>query len=155
MDDYIITERAGRFVAGYRNTGVGTALRLTPKQAEHELRLGTLRRAGSEVAPLPDASPEALPATEAETDAVGDNTILPSDPEYTKADGVIAADLASSPDSPTPQSETQKAHLEAMTVAQLRELAAAQGVELPAGARKADIVAALASFTSDTARGTA
>ena len=143
MDDYIITERAGRFVAGYRNTGVGTALRLTPKQAEHELRLGTLRRAGSEVAPLPDASPEALPATEAETDAVGDNTTLSDAPQSAKADGSIK------------EVSIDTTPFEAMTVAQLRELAAAQGVELPAGARKADIVAALASFTSDTARGTA
>ena len=125
MDDYIITERAGRFVAGYRNTGVGTALRLTPKQAEHELRLGTLRRAG------------------APSEAGGDNTTLSDALQSAKADGSIK------------EVSIDTTPFEAMTVAQLRELAAAQGVELPAGARKADIVAALASFTSDTARGTA
>jgi len=43
MNRYAITEKAGRFVAGQTNTGVGTVLMLTDKQAEHELRLGTLR----------------------------------------------------------------------------------------------------------------
>lgn len=42
MQDYIITEKAGRIVAGHRNTGVGTTLSLTESQAKHELRLGTL-----------------------------------------------------------------------------------------------------------------
>lgn len=43
MKRYAITEKAGRFVAGRTNTGLGTILTLTLKQAEHELRLGTLR----------------------------------------------------------------------------------------------------------------
>lgn len=42
MPRYIITERAGRFVAGHTNTGVGTALELTERAAAHEVRLGTL-----------------------------------------------------------------------------------------------------------------
>ena len=42
MPRYAITERAGPFVAAHRNTGVGTILDLTERQAEHELRLGTL-----------------------------------------------------------------------------------------------------------------
>lgn len=42
MPRYAITERAGRFVAGHTNTGVGTVLTLTEKEAEHEVRLGTL-----------------------------------------------------------------------------------------------------------------
>ena len=42
MPRYAITERADPFVAGIRNTGVGTVLELTERQAEHELRLGTL-----------------------------------------------------------------------------------------------------------------
>ena len=42
MPRYAITERARPFVAGIRNTGVGTVLALTERQAEHELRLGTL-----------------------------------------------------------------------------------------------------------------
>ena len=44
MPRYAITERAGPFVAAHRNTGVGTVLDLTERQAEHELRLGTLIR---------------------------------------------------------------------------------------------------------------
>lgn len=43
MPRYAITETAGRFVAGQTNTGVGTVLELTEKQAEHEVRLGSLR----------------------------------------------------------------------------------------------------------------
>ena len=43
MPRYAITETAGRFVAGTNNTGVGTVLTLTEKQADHEVRLGTLR----------------------------------------------------------------------------------------------------------------
>lgn len=42
MPRYAITEKAGRFVAAHRNTGVGIVLELTEKQAEHGLRLGTL-----------------------------------------------------------------------------------------------------------------
>jgi len=42
MPRYAITEKAGRFVAAHRNTGVGMVLELTEKQAEHELRLGSL-----------------------------------------------------------------------------------------------------------------
>ena len=42
MPRFAITERAGPFVAAHRNTGVGTVLELTERQAEHELRLGTL-----------------------------------------------------------------------------------------------------------------
>ena len=42
MPRYAITEKAGPFVAAHRNTGVGTVLHLSERQAEHELRLGTL-----------------------------------------------------------------------------------------------------------------
>lgn len=42
MPRYIITEKAGRFVAGRNNTGVGTVLELTPAEAQYELTLGTL-----------------------------------------------------------------------------------------------------------------
>ena len=81
MPRYAITERAGPFVAGIRNTGVGTILDLTERQAEHELRLGTLVRlpelgasvtANAEVAPVLVAAPSELPATpvsEQKTDA--------------------------------------------------------------------------------------
>lgn len=39
---YIITEKAGRFVAGHNNPGVGTVLELTDAAAEYELTLGTI-----------------------------------------------------------------------------------------------------------------
>jgi hypothetical protein len=42
MGRYATTEKAGPFAAAHRNTGVGTILRLSDRQAEHELRLGTL-----------------------------------------------------------------------------------------------------------------
>ena len=60
MPRYIITERAGRFVAGHTNTGVGTALDLTERAAAHEVRLGTLVPAPgiSQTQALPE-----LPAT--------------------------------------------------------------------------------------------
>ncbi len=47
MPRYAITEKAGRFVAAHRNTGVGMVLELTEKQAEHELRLGSLVALGT------------------------------------------------------------------------------------------------------------
>ena len=82
MPRYAITERAGPFVAAYRNTGVGTVLDLTERQAEHELRLGTLVRlpepnGGAAIEPQLDppidapAPPELsnAPVSEQETDA--------------------------------------------------------------------------------------
>ncbi|MDN2578941.1 hypothetical protein [Aquibium sp. ELW1220] len=63
MPRYAITERAGRFVAGQTNTGVGTVLTMTEKQAEHEVRLGTLRALVS-VARVAKAAGQ---ATDAET----------------------------------------------------------------------------------------
>jgi hypothetical protein len=69
MARYLITEKAGRFVAGHRNTGVGTVLDLLPLAAEYELRLGTLVPADlpplqvealeTETAPGPEPAAEA------------------------------------------------------------------------------------------------
>lgn len=42
MKEYVITEKAGRFVAGQRNPGVGISLHLTDKAAEAGLREGAL-----------------------------------------------------------------------------------------------------------------
>ncbi len=58
MPRYAITERAGPFVAAHRNTGVGTVLVLSERQAEHELRLGTLTALDTAVA-SPAATAEA------------------------------------------------------------------------------------------------
>ena len=65
MPRYAITEKAGRFVAGRNNTGVGTVLELTPAEAQYELTLGTL---ALEEAPVESAAG----APEAETDEGGD-----------------------------------------------------------------------------------
>lgn len=62
MPRYLITEKAGRFVAGHRNTGVGTVLDLLPLAAEYELRLGTLVPA--DLPPMQVEAPE-LPDTDA------------------------------------------------------------------------------------------
>jgi hypothetical protein len=64
MPRYTITEQAGRFVAGQNNTGVGTVLTLTEKQAEHELRLGTLRALDTAA---PQETPEERLATKPAT----------------------------------------------------------------------------------------
>ena len=53
MPRYVITEKAGRFVAGHTNTGTGTILSLTKKAADHELRLGTLLPVDEPPSPLP------------------------------------------------------------------------------------------------------
>jgi hypothetical protein len=67
MAKYLITEKAGRFVAGHRNTGIGTVLELLPHAAEYELRLGTLVpadlprlqvEAANEVVSEPEGSPD-------------------------------------------------------------------------------------------------
>ena len=42
MKEYKITAKAGRFVAGQNNTGNGTSIWLSDKQAAHELRLGSI-----------------------------------------------------------------------------------------------------------------
>jgi len=68
MPRYAITERAGPFVAGIRNTGVGTVLELTERQAEHELRLGTLVR-------LPE--PDESAAVESQVEAPGVAVAIP------------------------------------------------------------------------------
>jgi hypothetical protein len=65
MPRYAITETAGRFVAGQTNTGVGTILTLTEKQAEHEVRLGSLR--ALDVKPASKATKPAKPTTKPDT----------------------------------------------------------------------------------------
>jgi hypothetical protein len=49
---YLLTERAGEWVAGYRRPADGVLL-LTDGQAAHELRLGTIRPKPAEPAPVP------------------------------------------------------------------------------------------------------
>jgi len=59
MPRYAITEKAGRFVAAHRNTGVGMVVELTAKQAEHELRLGSL--VALDTSPEHSIPPPAMP----------------------------------------------------------------------------------------------
>ena len=67
MPRYAITEKAGRFVAAHRNTGVGTILELTETQAEHELRLSTLVALDASPEPTdPTAAMQALTASREE-----------------------------------------------------------------------------------------
>lgn len=70
MKSYVITEKAGRFVAGQRNPGVGTTLRLTDKAAEAGLREGALIVRKDE-APVtePAAAPDAPKQAPAKTQA--------------------------------------------------------------------------------------
>jgi hypothetical protein len=79
MPRYIITERAGRFVAGQTNTGVGTVLELTERAAAHELRLGTL------VAPA-----EAQVADQPAAQEITTEPVVAQQPAEGRAEGVSA-----------------------------------------------------------------
>jgi hypothetical protein len=76
MPRYAITERAGPFVAAHRNTGVGTVLDLTERQAEHELRLGALAALPIMASPKADEPPANVPdgAVDAAAPSEGDLT---------------------------------------------------------------------------------
>jgi hypothetical protein len=76
MPRYAITERAGPFVAGIRNTGVGTVLDLTERQAEHELRLGSLV-----ALPLVGGTPEVTPSDPAWAGSGEPASLLAADPD--------------------------------------------------------------------------
>ena len=91
MPRYAITEKAGPFVAAHRNTGVGTVLDLTERQAEHELRLGTLVRLHE-----PDESVAAEPRIELPL-------VAPAPPELSTAP-VYAKD----PDAPVPSRKQKR-----------------------------------------------
>lgn len=70
MPRYAITETAGRFVAGQTNTGVGTVLELTEKQAEHEVRLGSLQ--ALDIKPAGKATKLGKPATKPDATEAAD-----------------------------------------------------------------------------------
>jgi len=97
MPRYAITEKAGRFVAGQTNIGVGTVLTLTEKQAEHDVRLGSLRPFAIE----PEPEPELAPVSEPE---------------------IVVPELSG------------------MTVRDLSDFAERNGINLPSGLRKAEII---------------
>ena len=91
MPRYAITERAGPFVAGIRNTGVGTVLDLTERQAEHELRLGTL-------VALPNPQERAVTEPRFEPPAVAAARPEPS----------TAPDIAQDTDAPAPSRKQKR-----------------------------------------------
>jgi hypothetical protein len=64
MPRYAITEKAGRFVAAHRNIGVGMVLDLTEKQAEHEVRLGSIVPLDPDSAAAAGSSPAAVSQVE-------------------------------------------------------------------------------------------
>jgi len=57
MPKYQITKKAGRFVAGHRNTGVGTILDLTEAAAAFDLRSGALVAVGAAAPAEADEAP--------------------------------------------------------------------------------------------------
>lgn len=63
MPKYLITSKAGRTVAGHRNSGVGTELDLTEDAAASALERGELHQPGSE--PAPETTEDKAPATKA------------------------------------------------------------------------------------------
>jgi hypothetical protein len=73
MPRYVITEKAGRFVAGQRNSGVGPELILTEQQAKAGVREGTLilRKEQADVQPRVDASEAAKDAAKSAPKAKG------------------------------------------------------------------------------------
>jgi hypothetical protein len=91
MPRYAITERAGPFVAAHRNTGVGTVLDLTERQAEHELRLGTLVRL-----PEPHESTAADPQVESPNVAAA------------RPEPSTAPDIAQDTDAPAPSRKQKR-----------------------------------------------
>lgn len=54
---YTVTEDAGDHVAGAPNPGSGETIMLTPGQAEHPLRVGHLRKPGTQMVLFPEQTP--------------------------------------------------------------------------------------------------
>lgn len=72
MPRYAITEKAGRFIAGQTNTGVGSVLTLTEKQAEHEVRLGSLRALDLPVSKAGDVDTQNTPTSKGKSAVTAD-----------------------------------------------------------------------------------
>ena len=90
MTRYMITEKAGRFLAGHRSTGVGTILDLQPFAAEYELRLGTLVSAD-----LPPIQVEATIEAASEPEELPDSATR--EPEPRSAAGAAAEEPVEAP----------------------------------------------------------
>lgn len=108
-----ITEKAGRFVAGRNNTGIGTSVLLSRREAAYDVGLGTLVEVGKAVLEREDDG-DALSYIEG-----GDATFGGA----VKADGAI--------------------ELTKLTAKQLRALAKDCGVAVDDRATKAEIITAI------------
>lgn len=71
MQKFIITEKAGRFVANHGNTGVGTVLELPAEVAAAEVELGALVPAPEEAKAESTSEPDAEGGYPAEDDEAG------------------------------------------------------------------------------------
>ena len=91
MPRYAITEKAGRFVAGTNNTGVGTVLTLTEKQAEHEVRLGALQPLDGPKPEPVEQEPKVQTEEHAQASAGSDGATEPTDGEQDKTPKQAAA----------------------------------------------------------------
>lgn len=108
MKSYAITDKAGRYVAGTRNPGVGTTLTLTDKQAEAALRNGEI----VEVEAAPETPFAVATVTDTAVNPQGEVDSLPEaiDPEApARAAGSAtvqqAQDAAAEADAETPQAD--------------------------------------------------
>lgn len=63
---FIVTEKAGAFVAGMRNPGSGQELKLTEAQAFYALQLGEIERAGARQSRQPKGKAAAVATDAAE-----------------------------------------------------------------------------------------
>lgn len=99
MPRYQITPKAGRFVAGRRNTGVGTVLELSPQAAEFDLRNGALAVMGAEKKVQKAAAPAPEPTdfskmTKAELEALAEERGVDLSSDMKKAEMVAAMEAA-------------------------------------------------------------
>lgn len=140
-----ITEKAGRFVAGRNNPGVGTPLLLSRREAEHDVRLGALVEVGKEADSDGDAIAEADDGvTGAEdTGLDGDDTTLGGAGDTDDSSGAGSADA---PDETTlggKVSEDGDIDLTKLTAKELRSLADDMDLTVEDRATKAEIIAAI------------
>lgn len=69
MPFFIVTDFAGEYVAGRRSPGAGVRIQLSEEEADHDLRVGSLRRWGEPLAEhkeRAEAASEPEPAKEPE-----------------------------------------------------------------------------------------
>ncbi len=140
-----ITEKAGRFVAGRNNTGVGTPLLLSRREAQHDVRLGALVEVGKEAASDTDAITEANDGVTGAEDAGldGDDTTLGGVGNTDDGAGSGSTDAADDTTLGGKVSEEGDIDLTKLTAKELRSLADDMDLPVEDRATKADIIAAI------------